>query len=196
MKRLAHSVSLVVLVGIILMFAGCAKPPDAEKTAAKTAMDAAASAGAEKYATADFDAAKGMWDTAESQMNQKKYKEAKQTYIDVKAAFEKAASGVEAGKKAVAEEATAAVTALEEGWKTVEAAAKQAAKRMKDQKDAWEADAKAFAEGLQATKDMIAADPAGAKAKAEELKTSILEKWDATIKELTAPPAKPEAPKK
>jgi hypothetical protein len=42
---------------------------------------------------------------------------------------------------------------------------------------------------------MIAADPTGAKAKAGELK-AILDKWDATFKELAAAPAKTEAPKK
>jgi hypothetical protein len=35
---------------------------------------------------------------------------------------------------------------------------------------------------------MIAADPAGVKAKAGELKT-IIDKWDATFKELAAAPA-------
>jgi hypothetical protein len=196
MKRFAHSVSLVAVIGLVLIFIGCTKPPDAERSAAKAAMDAATSASAEQYAAADYAAAKGAWDTAESQMNGKKYKEAKQGYIDAKTAFEKAASGVEAGKKAVADEAAAAVTALEEEWKGIEASVKKAAKRMKDKKDAWEADTKAFMEGLQATKDMITGDPVGAKAKANELKTSILDKWDAIIKELTTASSKPETPKK
>ena len=34
-----------------------------------------------------------------------KYKEAKQSYIDAKAAFEKASAGVEAGKKALMDQA-------------------------------------------------------------------------------------------
>jgi len=88
-----------------------------------------------------------------------------------------------------------AVAALEEAWKGVEAAAKKVEKKMKDQKAAWEADAKAFGENLKAAKEMIAADAAGAKAKAGELK-AVIEKWAAALKELAAPPAKPEAKKK
>ena len=188
MKRYNYLVSLMVVLSLAFVFTGCAKPPDAEKSAAKTAMDAAASAGADKYAATDFAAAKTLWDTAESQMTDKKYKEAKQGYIDAKAAFEKAAGGVEAGKKAMTDEANAAVASLEDGWKNLEAIAKKVEKKMKDKKDAWDADTKAFAEGLKTTKDMIAADPAGVKAKAGELKT-IIDKWDATFKELAAAPA-------
>jgi hypothetical protein len=195
MERFKHSVSLIIVLALAFVFLGCAKPPDAEKSAAQAAMGAAVSAGADKYAAADFAAAKSIWDTAESQMKDKKYKEAKQGYIDAKAAFEKATSGAEAGKKAMTDKANAAVADLEDGWKNLEATAKKVEKNMKDKKDAWDADAKAFAEGLKATKDMIAADPAGAKAKADALKT-IINKWDATFNELAAAPAKTEAPKK
>ena len=94
MERFRYSVSLVIVLALAFVFVGCAKPPDAEKSAAKAAMDAAVSAGADKYAAADFTAAKTLWDTAESQMNDKKYKEAQQAYVDAKSAFEKAAAGV------------------------------------------------------------------------------------------------------
>jgi len=87
-------------------------PPEAEKQAAKGAMDAAVSSGADKYAVADLDAAKKVWETAESQMNAKKYKEAKQSYIDAKAAFEKARGAVEAGKKAASDEASVILVRL------------------------------------------------------------------------------------
>jgi len=66
---------------------------------------------------------------------------------------------------------------------------------MKAQKDAWAADAKAFGDNLKAAKDMIAAEPAAAKAKAGELK-AVIDKWEAAIKELAAPPAKVEGKKK
>ena len=192
MKYCKYSVSLIVFLALALVVIGCAKPPQAEQLAAKTAMDAAVSAGADKYAAADFEAAKKLWDTAESQMTEKKYKEAKQGYIDAKAAFEKAAGAAEAGKKALTDEANAAVAGLEEGWKNLEGAAQKVAKKMKDKKDMWDADVKAFAEGLKTTKDMIATDPSGAKTKAGELK-AIIDKWDATFKELAAAPVKPEA---
>ena len=67
--------SLIVLA-LLLIFTGCAKPPDAERRAAKAAMDTAASAGADKYASSDLDTGTRIWDTAESQMKEKKYKEA------------------------------------------------------------------------------------------------------------------------
>ncbi|MFH1912307.1 MAG: hypothetical protein ABIK91_09855 [Pseudomonadota bacterium] len=195
MKHLKYSLSLIVFLALALVVIGCAKPPEAEKSAAKAAMDAAVSAGADKYAAADLDAAKKLWDTAETKMTGKEYKEAKQVYIDAKAAFEKAAGAAEAGKKALTDGANAAVAGLEEGWKNLEGAAQKVEKKMKDKKDMWDADVKAFAEGLKTTKDMIATDPSGAKTKGGELK-AIIDKWDATFKELAAAPAKPEAIKR
>ena len=186
---------LVVVLSLVLMVAGCSKPPEAEQKAGKAAMDAAMSAGADKYAAADFGAAKKKWDGAEAQMKEKKYKEAKEAYVEAKAAFEKAAKGVEAGKKAVAGEVTAALAATEEAWKGVEASAKKVEKKMKDQKDAFAADAKAIGEGMAKVKEMVTADPAGAKAKLGEAK-ALVEKWDKAIKEMSAAPAKPEPAKK
>jgi hypothetical protein len=187
MKHFKYAVSFMMILALALVFIGCAKPPEAEKSAAKAAGDAAVSAGADKYAATDFNAAKNLWDTSESKMNEKKYEEAKQGYVNTKAAFEKAAAAAAAGKKAMTDEVNAAVAGLEEGWKNLETAAKDVEKKMKDKKDAWEADTKAFVDGLKATKDMIAANPAGAKAKAGELK-AIIDRWDAAFKELAAAP--------
>ena len=195
MKHFKYSVSVIMVLALALVFIGCAKPPEAEQKAAKAAMDAAVTAGADKYAVADLEAAKKLWESAEAQVKDKKYKEAKQVYVDAKAAFEKAAAAVAAGKKAATDEANAAVAALEEGWKSIEDSVKKIEKKMKDQKEAWEADAKSFVDGLKASKEMIAADPLGAKTKAGELK-AVVEKWDATFKEMAAAPAKPEPKKK
>lgn len=195
MKQFKCAVSFMMVLALVLFFIGCAKPPEAEKSAAKVAMDKAIAAGAEKYAAADFKAAKAIWDGAEAQMTAKKYDEAKKGYVEAKAAFEKAPAAIEAGKKAMTEEANALVASLEEGWKNLETAAKGAAKKMKDKKEAWEADTKTFTDGLKATKDAIAADPIVAKAKAADLK-ALIAKWDAAFKELTAAPAKPEKAKK
>jgi hypothetical protein len=195
MKHFKYAVSFMMVLALVLVFIGCAKPPEAEKSAAKAAMDAAVAAGADKYAATDFKAAKNLWDTSEAQMNATKYEEAKQGYVSAKAALERAAGAAKAGKKAMTDEVNAVVVSLEEGWKNLETAAKNVEKKMKDKKDAWAADTKTFLDGLKATKDMIATDPAGAKAKSGELK-SILDKWDAAFKELAAVPAKPEAAKK
>jgi len=103
MKMVKLSVLVFVVFALGMLFVGCSKPPEAEKAAAKKAMDAAISADADKYATADLETAKKLWSIAESQLKEKKYKEAKQNFIDARAAFEKAAAAVEAGKKAVAD---------------------------------------------------------------------------------------------
>jgi len=190
MKYFKIAVSSILVMALIMMFIGCAKPPEAEKSAAKTAMDAAVASGADKYAAADFKTAKSAWDASETQMSDKKYEEAKQGYVTAKTAFEKAAGAAAVGKKAMTDEANAAVAALEDGWKNLAAAAKSVAKKMKDKQEAWMADTKVFEDGLKATKDMIAGDPAGAKKKAGELK-SILDKWDTTFKELATIPDKP-----
>ena len=190
MKHFKYAISSIMVLSLALVFIGCAQPPAAEQSAAKAAMDAAVAAGAQKYATADFDAAKTILGTSEAQMNEKKYEEAKKGYVNAKAAFEKAAVAAAAGKKAITDEVNAAMVVLEEGWKNLNASAKDVEKKMNDQKDAWAADSKAFEEGLKAIKGMIATDPTGAKAKVGELK-SIIDKWDATFKELASAPEKP-----
>jgi hypothetical protein len=194
MNCFKYSVSLIVILALALVFTGCAKPPEAEKSAANAAMTAAVTAGADKYAAANLAAAKKVWDSAEAQMKEKNYKEAKQAYVDAKAAFEKATAAVAAGKQAAAAQANAAVAALEEAWMKLDATAKTLEKKMKDKKEAWTADVTAFPERAKAVKDAIAADPAGAKAKIDELK-AIVDKWDAAFKELAAAP-EPETPKK
>jgi len=192
MKHVRLSVSLLVVLALTIAFMGCAKPPEAEKQAAKSAMDAAISAGADKYATDSLDAAKKIWDTAESQMKEKKYEEAKKSYIDATTAFKKVA--MDAGKKAAADQANAALSTLEESWKNVEATAKKIGKKLKD-KEAWTADAKAISEGLGKAKEMIAANPFQAKSKLDELKTMV-DKWENTFKEMAAATVKPEQTKK
>ena len=62
MKNFKYAVSFVMVLALALVFIGCAKPPEAEKSAAKAAMDAAVAAAADKYAAADFSAAKTLWD--------------------------------------------------------------------------------------------------------------------------------------
>ena len=186
--------SLFVLVAFALgmVWSACSKPPEAEKEAARKAMDAAISAGADQYASADLKAAKEVWDNAESQMTERKYKEAKQSYLDAKAAFEKAAAAVEAGKKVVADQANAALKALEDKWKKLRVAANKMEKQLKGKKQAWTADAKAISEGLAKSKEMIASAPSEAKAKLDELGTMI-DRWGTTFREMAKSPSKPKA---
>jgi hypothetical protein len=195
MKMIKLSVFALVVLALGMVLAGCAKPPEAEREAAKKAMDAAITGGADKFASADLEAARKLWNPAESQMKEKKYKEAKQNYIGAKAAFEKAAAAIEAGKKAVADQANAALKALEEDWKKLNVTAKKMEKKLKDKKQAWAADAKAIGEGLEKSKEMIVSAPAEAKAKLDELKTMV-DRWGTTFKEMATSPSKPKTTKK
>jgi len=196
MKGIKLFVFVFVVLALGISFVACSKPPEAEKEAAKKAMDAAISAGAEQYAPTDLEPAKKLWDTAETQMKEKKYKEAKQSYLDAKAAFEKAAAAVEKGKKAAVDQANAALNALEEEWKKLNGLAKKMEKKLKEKKKkAWMTDAKTMNEGLVKAKEMIATAPAEAKAKLGELQ-ALADKWEGTFKEMAATPTKHKATKK
>ncbi len=193
MKCFKYSVSLMVVLLWALTFIGCAKPPEAEKAAANAAMTSAITAGADKYATADLSAAKKILDSAEAQMKEKKYEEAKKAYVDARAAFDKATGAVAAGKQAAINDANASLAALEDAWLKLGETAKTLEKKMKDKKDAWIADSTAFPENVKKIKETIIADPLGTKAKIAELK-AVVDKWDAAFKELAAAP--PEPPQK
>ena len=186
---------IFVVLALFLVLGGCAQPPEAERQAAKGALDAAVSGGADKYAAADLDAAKKVWGAAESQLNEKKYKEARQSYIEAKAAFEKAEGAAAAGKKAASHEASTVLASIEAAWKKLEAKTKTLAKQMKNKKGAWVADSRAFTEGLAKAKEMIAADPAEVKSKLDELK-AMVDKWDTILKKMAAAPTKSPATKK
>ena len=149
MKHIRLSISVLVVLALVMVLGSCAKPPETEKQAAKSAMDAAISAGADKYATDSLDAARKIWDTAEFQMKEKKYEEAKKSYIDATAAFNKAF--MEAEKKVAADQANAALATVEKLWKNVEATAKKMGKKLKD-REAWTADAKAISEAWEKQK--------------------------------------------
>jgi len=195
MKEIKWLALVFVVLALGISFVACSKPPEAEKEAAKKAMDAAISAGADQYAPTDLEPAKKLWDTAETQMKEKKYKEAKQSYIDAKAAFEKAGAAVEKGKNAAVDQANAALNALEEEWKKLNGLAKTMEKKLKEKKNAWMTDAKAINEGLAQVKEKIAAAPIEAKAKLGELQ-ALADKWETTFSEMAATPAKHKTTKK
>ena len=193
MKRSLFFVSLIITVMVGLVVIGCSKPPEAEKSAAKTTMDAAVSAEAPRYASADFQAAMKLWNTAEDQVKEKKYTEAKQGYIDAKAAFEKASDAVAAGKKAVVgevntDELKTAVARLEEDWIKLQALAKKVEAKLQKKK-LWENDSKTFTERLKAAKDLLATDPVSAKLKIDALKPFI-SSYTVLFKQLEVAPEK------
>jgi len=188
MKNFRYAVSFMMVFALTLVFIGCAKPPQAERSDAKAALDAALAANADKYAATGFNAAKNLWVAAEDKMNTKKYAEAKQDYINAKLAFEKLRPAIDEGKSIMIHKLNEDIPLLEEDWKNLVASAKNLKNKMKDKKEAWAADTKTFEDGLFAAKGMNT-DPVGATAKVAELR-AIIDKWSATFKELGAAPAK------
>jgi hypothetical protein len=187
MAHFKQSLSLMIILALTVIFVGCTNPPEAERSAAKAAMDTAVASGADKYATRTLDAAKKIWGAAETEMREKKYKEAKQNYVTAKVVFDIAAGNTQEGKKIATAEASAAITSLEEDWKNLNITAQNHEKMMKDEqmKDEWAADTRAFTEGLKTHKDKTVNDPVGAMANVSELKY-IIEKWDIAFKKLAA----------
>jgi hypothetical protein len=190
MKRGAFSVFVIAVLAIGITLAGCSKPPEAERESAKKAAEEAIAAGAEKYAASDLSAAKKVWDTAESQMKEKMYKEAKQSYIDAKASYERATLSVEAGKKAARDEANSALKATEETWLKLKDKAKKMEKKLKGN-ETWAAESKSIGEGLEKAKEMIENAPAEAKSKIDELQVTI-DKWESSLKEMAKTSTKPD----
>ena len=69
---------------LILMVAGCAKPPVKEMEAAKFSIDAAIEAEAQKYASDEFNAAKKKFDDGKAAVEAKDYKSAKNLFMEAK----------------------------------------------------------------------------------------------------------------
>jgi hypothetical protein len=182
---------LVFLLVLILSgFNGCAKAPDAEQSAAQTALATATKEMAEQYASVEMEAGKRLLAVADAKMNEKKFAEAKVGYLAAREAFEIAVKDTVAAKQALTQEANAMLSALEAEWKAIEENIAAAEAEMTDQiKEAWTADAATFAEGLQIAKDMAVNDAANAKAKITEL-SELADKWKNEIQNLTASPDK------
>ena len=189
-----------LLAAVSLVAVGCASPPEVEKKAAETAVSAAKSAGADRYAASDYAAMNDALKAAESEMSAKKYTEAKASYEKVKALAEKAAAAAGSGKSAMKVEVEKQVGDLEKRWQALEGKAKATAKKLKaEQKKAWDAGTKSVTEGLQAVKGAVGDDPAGAKDKLSAV-TAAMDKWEAELAAMAKPAGKeakkPEAKKK
>lgn len=165
-----------IMAGVLaLAIAGCAKPPVAEKDAAQAARNTAITAQAEVYAMNAMNEAKKVWDDAEAKMQNKAYQEAQAGYVAAKAAFEKAAGEVEAGKNAIVTENKALLGSLEKSWSDLgRAASKKIKKLSADMKNGWETDSKQIQEVIKKAKEN--ANPAEVKGALAEAKT-LAEKW-------------------
>lgn len=70
------------MILVLLLIAGCSEPPQKEIDQAQAAVDAARSAGADRYATADFSAAVSSLDKARAAVEQRDYRQALNYALD------------------------------------------------------------------------------------------------------------------
>lgn len=190
MRGLSVRWAVPVVAGVALLVAGCDSPPEAEKKAADSAIAAAKSAEADKYAGPAYKAVTDLQRQAEGYMTEKKYKEAKAAYERVKGLADEAGKAAVAGKAAMKAEVEKGIAAAEAAWAGLEKQAAAAAKKMKpDVKKAWEDEAKAAQAALKSAKDSVANSPAEAKAQLATVLASI-EKWTKDLAAAVMPTAK------
>jgi hypothetical protein len=111
---------LVALSVLVITFASCAKPPQAEMDAANAAIEQAKSAGADRYVPASFNAATDALKTATAAVEEQKskfalfrnYDAAKTTLASVNELAKKAVDETAARKEALKAEVTQAITDL------------------------------------------------------------------------------------
>jgi len=170
-----RKLSLFWLMGLFLAFimASCAKPPTQEMDAAKAAVEACKAEGADIYAKDEFKKLSDDLQAALDQVTAKKYKEAKQALIKIKADADALKATIPAKKEQAKNEALAAQqqarTALDEAKALLEKAPK--GKGTKADIEAFTADLKGLEDSfpeIQAAIDK--GDYFGAKDKAVAIK--------------------------
>jgi nucleoid-associated protein YgaU len=76
------SVTIVLVLLMLVSFAGCAKPPTKEMSDAKMAFQAAVDAGAQEYASEQYMSAEEALNEANRLMERKKYKQAREKALE------------------------------------------------------------------------------------------------------------------
>lgn len=93
-----------IVVGLAIIVTGCSAPPNADVDAAKTAVDKAATEGADRYAPESLQSAQAARAALDAELNAqegkwvKSYDKAKELAVAAKAAGDKAAADALAGK--------------------------------------------------------------------------------------------------
>jgi hypothetical protein len=127
-------VALVMVALALLVFVGCAKPPEAEIQKATSSLDAAKMAEAETYAPASYQVAADTMNAASAAKTEadgkfalfRSYTKAKALYISADGLAQKAAADAAAGKEQVKAEVTAKLTEVQALIDTVTMALKKA----------------------------------------------------------------------
>jgi hypothetical protein len=171
----------VIAIGMVAALAGCAKPPDAEMAAAKTAVEDARSAGAPQYVPDGFKSLEGEFQRAQDEVKaqgdrfalMRDYDQAKASFAKVRSDAERLKTEAAAAKekaKGDAETARADAQSALDAAKAMLAKAPRG-KGTKADLEAMDADLKAAEASLAEVATAInAQDYLGAKAKAEAAK--------------------------
>lgn len=180
MEMVQRRIYAAVSVALVVMLAGCAKPPDSELTAAKNAVEEARSAGAE-YVGEVFKGAEDALQKANEEIKAQEgkfalarnYDKAKELLTKAKAEAEKAKTDAAAAKEKAKGEAEAAQkeaqTALNEAKASLAKAPK--GKGTKADLEVMEGDLRAAEQSLlEAQAALDKQDYLGAKSKAQSVK--------------------------
>jgi len=163
--RRVLSFGIASAVCACVLIAGCAKAPQQEATTAKAAMESAKTAGAPVFATAQFNAAQEMVNSALADIKAqdaksafaRNYDKAKKLLVEATAAAEAAKAAVAANKAKISEEAKVlldkAKATIEESKKMIEALAKKKNKNAAAFKTKLEAAAAALPADLSKVSD-------------------------------------------
>jgi hypothetical protein len=113
-----------VILIIIALIVGCAKPPEQEMASAKAAVDSAKSVEADRYAPDLFGQAKTKLNAGLAEVDKKNYDEARTLLVDAKATAKSAADAVPGKKEEIKsqtlsllEQVPAAVEQAQKAWK-------------------------------------------------------------------------------
>jgi hypothetical protein len=172
---------LPLVIAIAMIAVGCSKPPESEKKEAESAMNAAMSAGADKYASADFMKAQNLFRDALMKMASKDYGDAKKLYSEAKPLFEKATAQAAEGKKAMIEENVKSMKDVEKGWKELQGKVAKNKKIKPFMNNEWKGDSKMVSDNLRTAKDTNNTDPYNAKLMLTNI-TNTIAKWDTYLK--------------
>jgi hypothetical protein len=133
-KYMVKRVSIVLGVLVMLFIVGCSKPPEAEMSAATTAMDAAKAAEADQYAPDAYRMAQDTLQAAqEAKVEQdgkfalfRKYGKSKEMFVSAKSLADKAAADAAAETERVRQEVMAMMTDVQAALDQADQALKKA----------------------------------------------------------------------
>lgn len=179
----------MILAGLaVAVLIGCGGPPKEEQEKAKAAKANADKANAAVYAVEAYNAAATLDKDAAELIKKNEFDKAKAKLIEAIKKYDEAAKAAPENMKAMAAEMKTAVENFKKDWEAYgkDKAVAVAVKKLKKDQAKTYTDAKAGIEGMvKDVEGMIDTDPAGAKAKMDEVNAKF-----ADLKNMTAAPKK------